>query len=65
MKSACLEGVKAALAQPLTDGRRIAFVQVSIVDGSYHDTDTDEMAVKIAVSMAVQDALTRATLEEF
>jgi elongation factor G len=62
MRGACLEGVKDALARPLTDGRQIAFVQVTVVDGSYHDQDTDAHAVMSAASMAVQNALGRATL---
>jgi hypothetical protein len=55
-------GVKKALAEPVSDGRRIAFVDVSIVDGSYHEWDTDEPSVHIAAYFAVRDALTRARL---
>lgn len=62
MRGACLEGVKDALAMPLADGRQIAFVQVTVVDGSYHEQDTDAQALMIAASMAVQDALRRARL---
>ena len=62
MKSASFEGIKEALLRPLSDGRQIAFIEVSVVDGSYHDVDTDYLAVKIAASMAVQDALRHATL---
>jgi elongation factor G len=62
MRGACLEGVKRALVEPLADGRQIAFVQVTIVDGSYHEQDTDEMAQKVAAFMAVQDALRQAKL---
>jgi translation elongation factor EF-G len=46
----------------LADGRQIAFVQVTVVDGSYHEQDTDAQAQRIAASMAVQDALGRAAL---
>jgi hypothetical protein len=60
MKAACLEGVKRALVEPLADGRRIAFIEVSVVDGSYHDRDTDEQSMGIAAYMAVRDALARA-----
>jgi hypothetical protein len=42
MRGACLEGIKRALAEPLADGRRVAFIQVSIVDGRLHDRDTNE-----------------------
>jgi translation elongation factor EF-G len=62
MKGACFEGVKTALLRPLPDGLRIAFIQVTVVDGAWHDTDTDEMAITIAASMAVQNAISRAHL---
>ena len=62
MKDACLDGVKRALFEPVADGRRIAFVQVSIVDGSYHDRDTDQQSLGIAAYMAVRDALARVPL---
>ena len=35
-------------------------VSVELWDGSYHDVDSNEMAFKIAASMAVQDAAKRA-----
>jgi elongation factor G len=62
MRAACLKGIKEALLKPLRDGERIGFVQVSVVDGSWHDVDTDEMSLAIAAAMAVQDALSRADL---
>ena len=40
--AASLEGVKAALLEPFGDGGRVVHVQVSVVDGSYHETDTDQ-----------------------
>jgi elongation factor G len=62
MRAACLGGVRDALLEPVGDGRRIAFVEVSIVDGSYHDRETDEQSVRTAAYLAVKDALTRAKL---
>lgn len=62
MRTACLDGVKGALLEPLVDGRRIAFVEVSVVDGSYHDRDTDEQSMRIAAHLAVRDALAHADL---
>ena len=62
MRSAALDGVKHAVLETKFKDLQIAFVQVTVVDGSYHDVDTDEMAVMTATSMAVQDALSRAKL---
>ena len=35
-------------------------VKVELIDGSYHDVDSSEMAFKIAGSMAIQEAAKRA-----
>lgn len=61
MRAACLDGVKQALNEPLEDGRQIVFVQVTVVDGSYHDVDTDQHSLAVAAFL-VRDALKRATL---
>jgi|RhiMetdeSRZDD1v2_1073273.scaffolds.fasta_scaffold224044_4 translation elongation factor EF-G len=62
MRAACLSGVRDALLEPVGAGQRIAFVEVSIVDGSYHDRETDEQSVRTAAYLAVKDALTRCRL---
>ncbi len=49
MKETCESGVLAGY--PLID------VKVTLVDGSYHDVDSSEMAFKIAGSMAVKEAV--------
>ena len=49
MKETCESGVIAGF--PLID------VKVSMVDGSYHDVDSSEMAFKIAGSMAFKDGV--------
>jgi elongation factor G len=62
MRGACLAGVKRALIEPLSDGRRLMFVAVSVVDGSYHETDSDEQSVEQAAYLAVRNAVATATL---
>lgn len=62
MRAACFEGVKSAVVEPLGDGRRIAFVEVTVVDGSYHELDTNEQSMRIAAYLAVRDALKQAQL---
>jgi elongation factor G len=64
MEAAALQGVKDALSRPVQAGGRVAHVCVSVVNGSYHHTDTDEVAVRVAASMAVMNALSRATLAQ-
>ena len=53
MKEACDSGIIAGY--PLID------VKVSLVDGSFHDVDSSEMAFKIAGSMAIRDAVKKAS----
>ncbi len=53
MKECCESGVLAGY--PLID------VKATLVDGSYHDVDSSEMAFKIAGSMAMKEAVTKAS----
>ncbi|MGD1856478.1 MAG: elongation factor G [Leptolyngbyaceae cyanobacterium] len=53
MKEKCESGILAGY--PVID------IKVALVDGSYHDVDSSEMAFKIAGSMAIQDAVTKAS----
>jgi elongation factor G len=64
MKRAALEGVKEALLEPLPRGGRVSRLRVCVVDGSYHESDSDEQSVRIAAALAVREALARATLVE-
>ncbi len=53
-------GVKEALENGVLAGYPVVDVKVELVDGSYHDVDSSEMAFKIAGSMAVKEAARRA-----
>ncbi|EST10615.1 elongation factor G [Sporolactobacillus laevolacticus] len=49
-------GLKDALQNGLLAGYPLIDVKASLVDGSYHDVDSSEMAFKIAASMALKAA---------
>jgi len=53
-------GIKEALENGIKAGYAMVDVKVELVDGSYHDVDSSEMAFKIAGSMAAQEAAKRA-----
>jgi len=55
------QGVKEALENGVLAGYPMVDVKVELIDGSYHDVDSSEMAFKIAGSMAVKEAARRAT----
>jgi elongation factor G len=54
------QGIEEALGSGVRAGYPMVDVRVELVDGSYHDVDSSEMAFKIAGSMAVQEATRRA-----
>jgi elongation factor G len=54
------QGVKEALGNGVLAGYPVVDVKVELVDGSFHDVDSSEMAFKIAGSMAVKDAARQA-----
>jgi elongation factor G len=54
------QGVEEALETGVKAGYPMVDVRVTLVDGSYHDVDSSEMAFKIAGSMALQEAARRA-----
>ncbi|MFH1763743.1 MAG: elongation factor G, partial [Gemmatimonadota bacterium] len=53
------QGVKDALQTGVIAGFPIIDVKVELVDGSYHDVDSSEMAFKIAGSMALKEGVKR------
>ena len=58
--SPCEKGFREGLDRGVLAGFKIVNVSVDLYDGSYHEVDSNEMAFKIAASMAVQDACRRA-----
>jgi elongation factor G len=54
------EGIKQALDTGVLAGYEVVDVQVTLLDGSYHEVDSSEMAFKIAGSMALKEAARRA-----
>ena len=57
---ACEKGFKEGLDRGILAGFKLVNVSVDLWDGSYHDVDSNEMAFKIAASMAIQDACKQA-----
>ena len=53
-------GLKDALDSGILAGYPVIDVKVELIDGSYHDVDSSEMAFKIAGSMAMKEGLRRA-----
>ncbi len=54
------KGIVEALASGIKAGYPMVDVKVELIDGSYHDVDSSEMAFKIAGSMAIQEGAKRA-----
>ncbi|MDQ3547177.1 MAG: elongation factor G [Chloroflexota bacterium] len=55
------QGVKEAMATGGDAGFPIVDMKVALVDGSFHQVDSSEMAFKIAGSMALKDGVRRAS----
>ena len=55
------QGVKQTCESGILSGYPLIDVKVTLVDGSYHDVDSNEMAFKVAGSMAVREAVKKAS----
>jgi elongation factor G len=55
------KGIREALDEGVLAGYPVVDVKVTLFDGSYHDVDSNEMAFKIAGSMAFKDAARKAS----
>jgi elongation factor G len=53
-------GVKDALAGGVVAGFPVIDIKATLIDGSYHEVDSSEMAMKIAGSMATKDGVRKA-----
>ncbi|MBI2836337.1 MAG: elongation factor G [Chloroflexi bacterium] len=53
-------GVKEAMAGGVSAGYPLVDVKATLVDGSYHEVDSSEMAFKIAASMALKEGAAKA-----
>jgi len=54
------KGIREATENGVLAGYPVVDVKVTLFDGSYHDVDSNEMAFKIAGSMAFKEAMSRA-----
>jgi elongation factor G len=54
------KGVREALEKGVVLGYPLINIKVDLVDGSYHEVDSSELAFKLAASIAVKDAVRKA-----
>jgi elongation factor G len=57
---ACKKGVEEAVLNGIVGGYPVIDVNVDIIDGSYHEVDSNEMAFKLAAIFAVKDGFKKA-----
>ena len=53
------QGMKEAMENGVIAGYPLIDIKATLVDGSYHDVDSNEMAFKVAGSMALKEAVRR------
>jgi len=54
------DGIKGAMQSGVLAGYSVVDVKVTLLDGSYHEVDSSELAFKIAASMAFKEACRKA-----
>ena len=54
------KGIEEAMGRGILCGNPVVDVRVTLLDGSFHEVDSSEMAFKICASMSFQDACKRA-----
>src|SRR3954471_4197249 len=57
---ACKKGIEEAVLNGIVGGYPVIDVEVDIIDGSYHDVDSNEVAFKMAAIFAVKDGFKKA-----
>jgi elongation factor G len=55
------KGLEEAIQSGVLGGYPVIGIKVSLVDGSYHDVDSSEMAFKIAASIGFKEAMKKAS----
>ena len=53
-------GIQGAMQNGILAGYNVVDLKVTLIDGSYHEVDSSEMAFKIAASMAFKDGMRKA-----
>lgn len=59
--AAVQKGLDEAIQTGILGGYPVIGIKISLVDGSYHDVDSSEMAFKIAASMGFKEAMRKAS----
>jgi elongation factor G len=57
---ACIKGLNEATLNGVVGGYPVIDIHIDIVDGSYHDVDSSELAFKMAAIFSLKDALKKA-----
>ena len=57
---ACKKGIEEAVLNGVVGGYPVIDVEVEIIDGSYHDVDSNELAFKMAAIFAMKDGFKKA-----